>query len=127
MVLVNEGGDYSEAFEPVSDGLVTKFLDLRERIGMKSPVTNHMWLKRLRSLLPFAPNLSEAEFLPVMAMELFEVLHKYFPRHKLVLTDFSMLPDAVPGVNGPVVQIRHQGSMIPWLVCSSPAFPRHWS
>ena len=116
LVLVSEGGDYSEAFEPLTDPLIVDFLELRNRLGMSSPATRHMWLKKLRGLLPFAPNLTEAEFLPVMALELFRVLGEYFPGHKLVLSDFSMLPDAVPGLNGPVVQIRHQGSMVPWLV-----------
>lgn len=116
VVLVNENSDYSEGFEPVSDELMVKFLQLRESLGMQSPATRSMFLKKLRALLPFAPNLTEAEFLPTMAMELFHVLRDYFPKHHLVLADFSMLPDAVDGVNGPVVQIRHQGSMIPWYV-----------
>jgi hypothetical protein len=35
-------------------------------------------------------------------------LRDYFPAHRLVVADFSSLPDAIPGINAPVVQTRYQ-------------------
>ncbi|RKP11050.1 S-adenosyl-L-methionine-dependent methyltransferase [Thamnocephalis sphaerospora] len=62
---------------------------------------------------PLAPNLTEPEFLPTKALLLLEKLRDYFPRHRLVLSDFYTLPDAVPGVDAPVVQTRYQRTMVP--------------
>ena len=41
-------------------------------------------------------------------MQFFDVLHQFFPAHRLLLADFSTLPDAIAGLNAPVVQTRHQ-------------------
>jgi hypothetical protein len=70
-------------------------------------------LRKLRSKLPFAPNLSAPEYIPTRLMHFFDILHKYFPAHKLVTSDFHALPDAVDGVNAPVVQTRYQRRMVP--------------
>jgi len=40
-------------------------------------------------------------------------LQKYFPAHKLLLSDFHTLPDAVTGINAPVVQTRYQRQTVP--------------
>jgi len=40
-------------------------------------------------------------------------LRQHFPRHRLLLSDFSSLPDTIPGVNSPVVQTRYQNTTVP--------------
>lgn len=69
-------------------------------------------LRVARSSLPFAPNLTKPEWIPTKAMVMMEVLRDYFPRHRLLMSDFSELPDAIDGYGAPVVQTRHKGDMI---------------
>lgn len=70
---------------------------------LKSPT-----LRKLYRSLPFAPNLSATEFIPTRLLNLLRTLRNYFPRHRLLLSDFSSLPDTIPGINAPVVQTRFQ-------------------
>ena len=63
--------------------------------------------------LPFAPNLSQPEFIPTRLLSLLTTLRTYFPRHRLILSDFATLPDTVPGYNAPVVQTRYKNTMVP--------------
>ncbi|KAI9098097.1 S-adenosyl-L-methionine-dependent methyltransferase [Phlyctochytrium arcticum] len=113
VVLIDEDGDYQEAYEPVSDPHIMRYLELREETGYVSPLLSHPWKRRARSLLPFAPNMTDPEFLPTMCMRLFDQLNSHFPKHRLVISDFDALPDAVKGISAPVVQTRYQGMMIP--------------
>lgn len=41
------------------------------------------------------------------------MLRDKFPRHRLLLSDFSSLPDTIPGYNAPVVQTRVNNVMVP--------------
>ncbi len=41
-------------------------------------------------------------------MQFFDILRDYFPAHRLVVSDFSSLPEAIEGINAPVVQTRYQ-------------------
>jgi len=58
-------------------------------------------------------NLSKPEFIPTKLVQFFDVLRKMFPEHRLVTADFHSLPDAVEGVNAPVVQTRYQRVTVP--------------
>jgi hypothetical protein len=111
VVMINEDGDYSEAFEPLSDALIERYLTVRNKT-FTSPLLKNMWMKQLRAKLPFAPNLTTREFVPTECFRLFEKLRDLFPRHKLVISDFDYLPEAVEGVIGPVVQTRHERRMV---------------
>lgn len=112
---IDEWGDFTQLYEPISDGLITRFLNLRGEIGHLSPVipSSSPVLRRLRASLPFAPNLSQPEFIPTRLFQLLNVLRDQFPRHRLLLSDFATLPDTIPGHNAPVVQTRVQDTMIP--------------
>jgi hypothetical protein len=113
VVQKTEIGDYEELYEPVSDKRILEFLRLRERLGSVSPIEK-LWLRKLKaSTLPLTPNLSEPEYLPTQCYKFLKVLKKYFPRHRLCLSDFYMLPESIEGINAPVVQTRYQGTMIP--------------
>jgi hypothetical protein len=66
-------------------------------------------------------NLTIPEYIPTRLLQFFDILHNYFPAHRILASDFHTLPDAVVGVNGPVVQTRYQRRMIPVstpLVCT---------
>lgn len=117
MVLVDETGDYEEAYEYVNDYKLLAALETVKKSGFVSPVArNAPFRKILASTIPFSPNLTQPEYIPTNCFEFFDVLFKYFPRHKLCLSDFSTLDNTVKGWNAPVVQTRYQGTMIP---CSS--------
>ncbi|GAA6022723.1 hypothetical protein JCM10207_008078 [Rhodosporidiobolus poonsookiae] len=121
-VAVDSSGDYTELFSPVSDPLLRRYLSLRSRLpsfsSRPSPALNpilHRFpaLRQAWTALPFAPNLSQPEFIPTRQLQLLEILRDKFPRHRVVMSDFDELPDAVHGVNGPVVQTRYQGETVP--------------
>ncbi|KAJ1950700.1 hypothetical protein IWQ62_006524, partial [Dispira parvispora] len=114
-VLTDGRGEYQEVFEPLSDPLITRYLRLRQQTGYRSPLFHprQRFERRLRNCLPFPPNLTKGEFLPTRTLQLFEVLRDYFPRHRLVLSDFYTLPDAIAGIDGPVVQTRYRQTMVP--------------
>ncbi|KAL0633196.1 hypothetical protein Q9L58_007880 [Maublancomyces gigas] len=116
-VMVDVNGDFFEFYSPLLDPVVERFLRIRQRVAR--PRAAQPWripgllLRRLRERLPLAPNLSQPEFVPTAMMALFDVLRDCFPAHRLLMSDFHALPDAVEGVNAPVVQTRYKRTSIP--------------
>ena len=114
MVTTDECGDYQEVYRAISDPQIVEYMELRESLGYKSPLLNKLWLRKLHaSTLPFSPNLTAPEYLPSQSLQFLKVLRDYFPRHQLCLSDFYVLPEAIEGVDAPVVQTRYQGTMVP--------------
>ena len=113
MVAIDEEGDYTEIYTPVSDPLIQKYLSIRKQTGYRPPVLARRFLRRLRNRLPFAPNMTGPEFIPTKLLLLLETLKTQFPKHRLVLSDFYTLPEAIPGTDAPVVQTRYSGTMVP--------------
>ena len=115
MVAVDEYGDFIQYYQRVNDPLISRFLSLRKEIGHVSPVmpSKSPILRSLRNAIPFSPNLSKPEYIPIRLFELLTVLRDKFPRHRLLLSDFSSLPDTIPGHNAPVVQTRLGNRMVP--------------
>lgn len=84
---------------------------------------------------PFYPNLTPAHFIPTQQLRLFQLLFRHFPLHRLIISDFSSLPNTIDesistsssgifspsllgfnksrGKNSPVVQTRIKGEMVP--------------
>ncbi|KAJ3417217.1 hypothetical protein HDV05_006423 [Chytridiales sp. JEL 0842] len=112
LALIDKDGDYQEAYEPLSDPLIERYLKIRESLGAKNPVLPSESRRKLRMAFPFAPNLSKPEFLPTMCLLFVDTLKEYFPNHRLVLSDFDQLPDTIPGHMAPVVQTRYKGAMV---------------
>lgn len=122
LVAIDDAGDYHELLSPNIDPLVRRFLVERAKSDHPEtgflPVHSHptmripQALRRLRSWLPLAPNLTSSEFLPTKLLQFLNILHSKFPQHRLVASDFHSLPDAMEGVNGPVVQTRYKGTMV---------------
>ncbi|KIJ55125.1 hypothetical protein M422DRAFT_152399 [Sphaerobolus stellatus SS14] len=115
MVAIDQWGDFTQYYERVNDPLISRFLSLRAEVGHESPALPFAspTLRWLRSAVPFSPNLSKPEYIPTRLLELLSVLRNQFPRHRLLLSDFSSLPDTIPGYNAPVVQTRIGENMIP--------------
>ncbi|GAA5832517.1 hypothetical protein JCM11251_001356 [Rhodosporidiobolus azoricus] len=122
-IAIDSSGDFTELFSPISDPLLARYLSLRAQLPSASPyppsgavhpiLSRFPLLRKAYAALPFAPNLSKPEFIPTRQLELLEVLRDKFPRHRLVMSDFSELPDAVEGECGPVVQTRYAGETVP--------------
>jgi len=117
LVTVDAHGEFSTYFTRVTDPLIASFLALRRRLSHPPPIPRLLKLsskfRTFYSNLPFAPNLSPPEYIPTRLLTLLRTLRKYFPRHRLLLSDFSSLSETVPGVNAPVVQTRVRGTTVP--------------
>ena len=117
LVTVDENGDYSTYFTEVTDPLISSFLRLRRHLFHPPPLPRLIkasaTFRSIYSNLPFSRNLSAPEFIPTRMLSLLQTLRRYFPRHRLLLSDFSSLPDAIPGINAPVVQTRYQNTTVP--------------
>ncbi|PIL24670.1 hypothetical protein GSI_12554 [Ganoderma sinense ZZ0214-1] len=117
IVTIDKHGDFSSYYTKVTDPLISSFLALRRYLNHPPPISRLLKLsstfRTFYTNLPFAPNLSAPEFIPTRLLTLLRTLRRNFPRHRLLLSDFSSLPDTIPGVNAPVVQTRYQNTTVP--------------
>ena len=115
-VLIDNDGDFFEFYTRQVDPVAARFLRLRNDACTRPfnhPLSREGFIRNLRWKLPFTPNLSVPEYIPTRLMHFFDVLHDYFPKHELLISDFHALPDAVKGINAPVVQTRYQRRTVP--------------
>ncbi|KAJ6614175.1 S-adenosyl-L-methionine-dependent methyltransferase [Mycena sp. CBHHK59/15] len=116
-VTIDDRGDFDMIYTPVTDPLISSFLKLRTRLAHPPAIPRLLRaapaLLRAYTTLPFAPNLSTAEYIPTRLLSLLRTLRNHFPRHRLLLSDFSSIPDTIPGRNAPVVQTRFQNITVP--------------
>ncbi|PVU93513.1 hypothetical protein BB561_003237 [Smittium simulii] len=113
LVYIDKNGDFHEVMEPVNDPNIKEYLQICSDVGHTSPVRRSSLWKKLRYQLPFCPNTTKHEYLATNMMQVCKILFSKFPNHNLVLSDFYHLPDTVEGENGPVVQTRYKGNMVP--------------
>jgi hypothetical protein len=116
LVAIDNQGDFVQFYTRVTDPLISSFLSLRRQLLHPPPLHRLLKSSMLRNIytsLPFAPNLSTPEYIPTRLLSLLRTLRGHFPRHRLLLSDFSSLPDAIPGVNSPVVQTRYRNTTVP--------------
>lgn len=128
IVLCDADGDFHDFYTPELDPVAARFLRVRNRVvetAYDHPLATPMLLRKLRNKLPGQGNLTEPEWIPTRAMGFFDVLRECFPAHRLVMSDFSSLPDAVGGYNAPVVQTRFNRETVPvttpFVSCFQPA------
>ncbi|OBZ73669.1 NADH dehydrogenase [ubiquinone] complex I, assembly factor 7 [Grifola frondosa] len=116
LVTIDASGDFSTYYTRITDPLINSYLRLRRRLNHPPPIPRILkassTFRTFYTNLPFAPNLSAPEFIPTRLLTLLYTLRKQFPRHRLLLSDFSSLPDTIPGVNAPVVQTRYQNTTV---------------
>ncbi|OQD73883.1 hypothetical protein PENDEC_c013G00738 [Penicillium decumbens] len=114
-VLIDADGEFHEFYHTQLDPVAARFLRVRQAAARRpypSPLGPRL-LRGLRSMPPFGNDYTLPEYIPTRLMQFFDVLNQYFPAHRLLASDFSSLPDAVPGLNAPVVQTRYQRQTIP--------------
>ncbi|EGX91316.1 COG1565 domain protein [Cordyceps militaris CM01] len=115
-VLIDGDGDFYEFYVHELDPVAARFFRVRHAAtggAYPRPYPANAALRWLAANRPFAPNLSQAEYIPTRLMQFFDVLERYFPAHRLVTSDFDTLPQAVKGLNAPVVQTRYNRRMVP--------------
>ena len=132
MVEIDDRGDFSEVYEPVSDPLIQRFLKIRRSVRRQSRqahsslhpfLSTYPLLRKAYASLPLAPNLSPPDFLPTRSLQLLYQLRDRFPAHRILMSDFDYLPDTVPGRNAPVVQTRYEGQSV---TCSTYLVSQGW-
>ncbi|KAF2459984.1 S-adenosyl-L-methionine-dependent methyltransferase [Lineolata rhizophorae] len=115
MVFIDGEGEFYEYYTPKLDHLASRYLRLRRYIS--PPETLQFRMQRLwrscKSLVPFTEKRTAPEYIPTRLMQFFDILYKHFPAHRLIASDFHTLPDAVSGINAPVVQTRYRRRTIP--------------
>ncbi|KAL2675188.1 hypothetical protein Neosp_011369 [[Neocosmospora] mangrovei] len=115
-VLIDGDGDFYEFYVHELDPVAARYFRVRHAAtggDYPKPYPTNAALRYLSTKVPFAANLSDPEFIPTRLMQFFDVLEKYFPAHRLVTSDFDWLPQAVKGMNAPVVQTRYKRRMVP--------------
>lgn len=111
-------GKFWREFRESRDESVLEYVAMGDALGWKWASLKGNPLRRaLERLNPFDYiNPWSCEFIPTDAFRLQKNLHKHFPKHSAIFSDFNELPDTVPGHNSPVVQTRFRGVTVP---CSS--------
>ncbi|CRK15282.1 hypothetical protein BN1708_017372, partial [Verticillium longisporum] len=115
-VLIDDDGDFYEFYDTRLDPVAARFLRVRHAATAgryPAPYPASRLARDLRSRLPLAPNLSAPEYIPTRLMQYLDVLERYFPAHRLLTSDFHALPDAIEGLNAPVVQTRFERRTVP--------------
>ena len=115
-VLIDSAGEFYEFYTKDIDPVASRFLRVRHTActhPFKHPLSAPRLLRNIRARLPFATNLTVPEYIPTRLMQFFDILREYFPFHQLLASDFHSLPDAVKGMNAPVVQTRYQRRTVP--------------
>jgi hypothetical protein len=116
IVLCDQDGDFHDFYVPQLDPVAERFLRVRNHVvrnPYEHPLNTPKIVRKLKKMIsPVASNLTKPEYIPTKAMMFFDVLRERFPAHRLVMSDFNHLPDAVEGVNAPVVQTRYERETI---------------
>lgn len=121
VVCVDADGKFEQTFEPACNQELLELLSIWEKVGYKSRAAHPLLSRRLadsiKAYFLLDPEdhdlVGVSEYVPTQAFKFLGVLRDYFPHHRLLLSDFSALPDTIAGINAPVVQTRYQGQMIP--------------
>ena len=115
-ILIDNDGNFYEFYTREIDPVASRFLRVRHAACSRPfnhPLQQARWLRRFKSSLPLAANLTDPEYIPTRMLQFFDILHEYFPHHQLLTSDFHSLPDSVKGYNAPVVQSRFQRRTVP--------------
>ncbi|KAL5336708.1 S-adenosyl-L-methionine-dependent methyltransferase [Aspergillus crustosus] len=114
-LLIDAEGEFHEFYAEELDPLASRFLRVRQAAARREfpSALGPRLTRSVRGALPFQKPYTLPEYIPTRLMQFFEILDTYFPGHRLLASDFSSLPDAVPGINAPVVQTRYKRRTVP--------------
>ncbi|WAQ91388.1 hypothetical protein PtA15_14A271 [Puccinia triticina] len=124
IVITDHDGDYHERFIPITPQNNPSLLAYLKLFNLHP--LNHLHHSRpkvllerlLAKYLPFRSNLTNHQFIPTNYLILLQNIFALFPNHRLILSDFSHLPNTLndPRANrlgAPVVQTRYNGVTVP--------------
>ncbi|PGH12748.1 hypothetical protein AJ79_04109 [Helicocarpus griseus UAMH5409] len=114
-VIIDTDGEFYEYYVPNIDPVASRYLRVRKAAARRpfaTPLRSPL-VRKIQAAMPFAPNMTLPEYIPTRLMQFFDILHDYFPAHRLITSDFSSLPDTAPGYNAPVVQTRYRRTTVP--------------
>ena len=133
--LVDPKQKYRETYHPVSDPFISEYLQYHaEYEGQRrrrrdrheyGSFSNHLAVRMraastgLQRFINFFVPDSLPLFVPTTALHLLHLLHHFIPRHHLLIADFTSLPDAIIGINAPIVSAKEPIPSSP----SSPSSP----
>lgn len=112
ITLIDEKTNYEEGYEEITDNLIQRYLDCRAKTGYTNKLLKSELTRSISNYLPFQSDMSKPEFIPTSCFSVLEKLNSCFPKHNLLISDFSSLPDAIEGLDAPVVQTRYHEQMI---------------
>ena len=118
-VVIDRNGELREYYESGLDPVALRFLRIRDEATSKSfphPLTTRdpfwRYWHRIAPGHGQAATLTLPEYIPTRLMQFFDILHNYFPAHRLLSSDFTGFDTSVPGINAPAVQTRYKRQMI---------------
>ncbi|KAH8796245.1 hypothetical protein DL96DRAFT_1825861 [Flagelloscypha sp. PMI_526] len=117
LVTVSKDYDLDTIHETITDPPIRRLLNLRLQLGpcpLYFRLFENSTMRNLYNAVLFSANLTPPKFIPTSLLSLILTLRTYFPRHALLLGDFS-LPDIVLGTAtpiSPVVQTRVHGRTV---------------
>jgi hypothetical protein len=116
VVLIDGSGDFFEFYEPELDPVAARYFRVRHVAtggSYPAPYAGRPIFRKMRKYAPFIGTLSDPEYIPTRLMQFFGILERHFPAHRLLASDFHALPQAIKGLNAPVVQTRFERRMVP--------------
>lgn len=122
----DSSGKMWEEYGRLSDKHLTKYLVAKANAlkwpDLTLPPVSTSFFERLKEKYSLPHNHPKrGEFMPTNAFLMMEKITSLFPNHRAILADFSELPDAIVGKNGPVVQTRLDGRTV---ACSTYLLPK---
>ena len=110
---------YRESYRSVTDPFIREYVEYQsQHTANLPPPSRHsygtlgnqlaMWVQGASELLTGMVRRrgESVVWLPTTALHFFHVLHHFMPHHRLLLADFSSLPDTIAGINAPIVSGR---------------------
>ena len=112
---------YKEVYHPLRDPFIDEWMRYHAQFAERPPVRQRrsygsasnqlaVWMQQLSQGLHRLMNSFASEslplFVPSTALHLLHVLHHFMPQHRLLVADFSALPDAITGINAPIVSAK---------------------
>lgn len=118
-VVIDEHNDFQEFYSPNLDDWTRDYLKLREEGDFPidklkgHPLNQFYPYMKIRNMLnPLRNNLSDPEYIPTRLFKLFTILNEYFPKHKILASDFSHFDMTIKGYNSPTVQTMYKDNMV---------------
>ena len=103
----------SLSFETASDPLIIDLFDCLHAVKHDFKSSNWYFRDIFQPLIGknyFHPY--KQEFFPTCTFQFIKMLSKFFPKHKLLISDFNHIPDSLAGWNAPLVQTRYKGQRV---------------